>query len=101
MTGLDDDAGMIPFILFRASSSVTAGQAFRKTPLQVQSVLPPGCGHRASRSPPEMVLQMPLPLRWMWPPRKPVPRKVDIGDGQAAVERLRKRVFRRPSGGGQ
>jgi hypothetical protein len=34
-------SGMIPFILFRASLSLTAGQAFRKTPLQVRSVPPP------------------------------------------------------------
>jgi hypothetical protein len=61
---------MIPFIIFRASSSVTAGQALRKAPLQERSAPPPKFGHRTSRSPPEMVLQMPLWLRLICPHRK-------------------------------
>jgi hypothetical protein len=61
---------MIPFIIFTASSSVTAGQALRKIPLQAQCVTPTRCRVRVSRSPSEMVLQMPLWLRWICPPRK-------------------------------
>jgi hypothetical protein len=104
-------------------------------------VPPPRRGHRASRSPSEMVLQMPVVALDMYTPqarrRKKVVsvgindigttptrarlnvladvspqcrnrntemqrhcctplcvRKEDVGDGQAAVERLRKRVFR-------
>jgi hypothetical protein len=57
---------MIAFITFLASSSVIAGQAARKMPLQERAEPPPRCGIFASLSPSEMVLQMPLWLRWIF-----------------------------------